>query len=272
MKRGIVVLALAASIMLAACQKKTTPDDVVNKMVQTQGGAEKMAAIQDQVSQWDSKVTMTMGDSTVTETASMTIMAKRPNKLKFEVKNPNGVVGYISVFDGTNGWVYGHAPDGTVNVMDMTPEQMQEASNMAETWLDGWHNYAAKGIKLAMLPDTALDGKAYHVVQATDKFGNVSKNYCDTQTGMIERTECQAPGPMTGAREPSVMKLTNYSSHDGFMMAQNYWQSYEQSKMIAEATLKEVKHNTGVADEVFAKPEPPPMSAEHPQEHPSNNK
>jgi len=271
MKRSVVTLALAVGLAFTACAKKTTVDDVVNKMVQSLGGEEKIASIQDQVSTWESKVTFSQGDSLISETAEMTITTKQPNKLKFEVRGPNGMIGYISVFDGTNGWVYAHGPDGSVAVNEMTPEQMQETSVMAETWLDGWHNYAAKGIKLAMWPDTTLEGKIYHVVQATDKFGNVSKNYCDAQTGLIERTECQAVGPITGAREPSVMTLTGYAAHDGIMVARNYRQTYELSKMIAEATLREVKHNAGVTDDAFAKPTAP-AAAEHPSEHSSSKK
>jgi outer membrane lipoprotein-sorting protein len=253
MKRFIVTIAMAASLALAACAQKTTVDDVVNKMVQTLGGAEKLASMQDQVSTWDSK--MTMGDTTMP--GAMTITYKRPNKLKFEGADPDGNVGYISIFDGANGWVYMVGPDGQGAWRDMVPEEIQETTTLAETWADGWHDYAAKGLALVLHADTTMDGKVYHRVQVTDRFGSVSMNYCDAQTGLVERTETELFDLMTMQKAPTVMTFTEFASHDGFMVAGKYTQRDAAGMTTFEAILKEAKHNTGVSDEVFAKPATP---------------
>jgi outer membrane lipoprotein-sorting protein len=263
MKRLIIALAMAASLVLAACAQKPTPDTVVEKMVKTLGGAEKLASVQDQISTWNSPMTMPMGDSTMTMNATLTITYKRPNKIKFAVADPNGHVGFISVFDGTNGWVYGVDPaSGMGGVRDMTPAEIQENTTLAETWIDGWHNYAAKGIKLAMLSDTTLDGKTYHRIQATDKFGSVSMNYCDTQTGLMARSDAEMTDPATMQKAPSVMAFTDYAAHDGYMLAGKYTQHDAQGNTMMVATVKEVKHNTGVSDDAFAKPMPPPPASD----------
>jgi outer membrane lipoprotein-sorting protein len=262
MKKCLVAFALSTALMFMACAQKPTVDDVVNKMVQTQGGAQALAAINDQVSTWDSKLFISQGDSTIAQTGEMTITYKRPNKVKFEVKAPDGTVGYATVFDGTSGWI---AVQG--QVMDMNPEEIQENTMMAETWIDGWHNYSAKGLKLALLADTTMSGKTYHVVQATDRFGNVSKNYCDAATGLIERAEAKIIDMMTRQKAPAVMLITDYASYDGFMAAKNYSQLDATGKVVVQATLKELKNNAGVTDEAFAKPTPPASSMmEHPSE------
>jgi hypothetical protein len=155
----------------------------------------------------------------------------------------------------------------------MTEEEKHETAAMAETWIDGWHNYAAKGIKLTMLADTTMDGTTYHVIEATDKFGNVSKNYCNAQTAMVERMEAEMTDPASGDKKPGVMTFTDYAPHDGFMMAKKVASYDDEGAMTWESTLKDLKNNAGVTDDAFAKPMPP---EEHPaMEHPgekSNHK
>jgi outer membrane lipoprotein-sorting protein len=263
MKRFMVTLGVAVCLVFAACAQKPTVDSVVNKMVQAQGGAEKLASMQDQVSTWDSDMTMTVNDSAMNMATTMTITYKRPNKIKFENVDASGNAGFISIFDGTNGWVYMVGMDGQGAWRDMAPEEIQETTTLAETWADGWHNYAAKGITLVLLADTTMDGKAFHRVQATDKFGNVSVNYCDTQTGLIERTEAKIFDVMTMQKVPTVMTFSEYASHDGFMVPGKFTQRDDAGMMSFETRLKEVKHNTGVADDVFAKPAMP-MAMETP--------
>jgi outer membrane lipoprotein-sorting protein len=266
MKRLIVALVMAASLVFAACAQKPTVDTAVEKQVKTLGGAEKLASIQDQVSTWNSTMTIPMGDSMMTMNAALFITYKRPNKIKFESKDANGNVGFVSVFDGTNGWVYSVDPaSGMSATRDMTPAEIQEHTTLGETWIDGWHNYAAKGLKLAMSADTALDGKTYHRIQVTDKFGNVSMNYCDTQTGLVARSDTETSDPMSMQKMPSVMLFSDYAEHDGYMVAGKYTQQDTQGNTMMVATVQEVKHNTSVSDDAFAKPLPPaPASNENP--------
>jgi len=267
MRRTIGMLAIAASLTAAGCATKTTVDDVVNKMTQSLGGAEKAASIQDQVSTWDTNMTMKMeGDSSMTMSGPMTITYKRPNKIKFETKDQNGHVGYLSVFDGTNGWIYMVGPTGP-SLRDMSPAEIQETTILAENWVGGWHGYAEKGFKLALMSDTTMNGKAYHRLQATDRFGNVSMNYNNAQTGLCERTDADLTNSMA-MKTAYVRTFTDYAAHDGLMMAGKFMQRDVQGMETFKAILKEVKHNTGLADDAFAKPAPP---AEHPSEHPTEH-
>ncbi len=256
MKKSIVLSALVVCLVFVACAQKPTVDDMVNKIVQAYGGKEKMASIQDQVATWDSQTTVPMGDSSMTMSGVMTITFKRPNKIKFESQDQSGAVVFSQVFDGTNGWVYMMGPTGP-NARDMSPAEIQEMTILAETWVEGWHDYAAKGFKLAMLSDTTMNGKAYHRIHATDRFGNASVNYCDTQTSMMERTDAEMTDPMTMQKVPSVMTFTGYAAHDGWMMPQKVASYDASNNPMFEMALKEVKNNTGVADDTFVKPAPP---------------
>lgn len=269
MKRFAVALALAASLALVACAKKTTVDDVINKAMQAQGGVEALAAIQDQVSTWDSEAMVPQGEEMVPMQSEMVITYKRPNKIKFEGKAPDGTIVWETVFDGTNGWQYMHG----MGVRDMTTDELNETISMAETWIDGWHNYAEKGLKLAMLVDTTMNGMTYNVIEVTDKFGNVSRNYCNAQTGMVERMEAAMTDAMTQTKKPGVMTFSDYASHNGFMMAGKVASYDDKGAMMFESTLKDLKNNVGVTDDAFAKPMPMEHpSMEPPSEQPTQSK
>jgi outer membrane lipoprotein-sorting protein len=229
-------------------------------MVQAYGGAEKLAAIQDQVSTWDSKMVVPQGDSMMTVSGETIITYKRPDKIKFEVKGPDGTMMMASSFDGASGWFMMMG-----QVRDMSPAEIQENTTLAETWIDQFLNYSQKGIKLALLADTTLDGKTYHVVQATDRFNNMSKSYCNPQTGLVERTEGEGTDAMSGEKKAYTMTFADFAAHDGFMISKTVASYDADGKLAFEMTLKELKHNAGVADDVFAKPATP-MSMENPSE------
>lgn len=250
MKKSKTLLAFALGLLIASCEQKPTADDVVKKQVQTQGGAAALAAITDQVSKWEAKFSMPMGDSMMTATVEMIITCKRPNKIKFEMFNPDGSTASATVFDGTNGWQYMMGQ----GVRDMVQSEMDENNALAETWIDGWHDYAAKGIKLELLPDSTWKDKPYTVVRVTDRFGNVSLNYCDPQSGLVARMESKMTDPMSMTKIPSVMVFENYASFAGFMTAGTFKQYDEQGTLMFEATLKELQSNANVADETFVAP------------------
>jgi len=252
LKNHVGALALATALTVVACQQEETVDDIVERMVQAQGGAEALAAIQDQVSIWETTGTFPQGDTIMTMTSGMTITYKRPDKIKFESKMPDGTLAFASVFDGTTGWQYMLG----MGTREMSPAEIEETTTMAETWIDGWLNYADKGMKLNKLPDTTMNETRYHVIEATDRFGNVSTNYCNAQTAMIERMDSEMTDPMSGTKTPSVMTLTDYASYDGFMMAKVVAQHDGQGNKMFESILKELNNNVGVEDEVFAKPQP----------------
>ena len=252
MSRSFFWLALPLCALLAACaQKPPTVDDVVNQAVKTQGGAAALAAITDQVSTWEAKSTFPMGDSMVTWVGEMTITYKRPNKIKFESKNPDGTLAFASVFDGTKGWQYMMG-----EVREMAPAEVEETAPMAETWIDGWHDYAQKGLKLMLHADTTMNGETYHVVHATDKYNNVSMNYCDMQTGLVERSEVTMTDPMTMQKTPMAMTFADYTSAGGLMVPGKFTQYDANGAVMFEAALKECQHNTGVSDDAFAAPAP----------------
>ncbi len=250
MRKVTYPLMIFAGLLVLACSRaETTVDDVVYRTVQAQGGAEALAAVEDQVSTWDSKVVMPMGDEMVPMEAEFVCTYKRPNRIKWEGKGPDGAVMFVSVFDGTTGWQM-MGPQAR----EMTQDEIEETLVMAETWIDGWHNYSEKGMELEMLQDSVMDGKTYHVIKVTDRFGNVSTNFCNIENGMVERSEMTMTDAMTLEKVASTMTFADYYEHDGFMMPQKVANYDKEGELTWEMTLKELNNNVGVSDDAFAKP------------------
>lgn len=256
MKRFIYLLAVLASISILACSQQPTVDSIINDMAAIQGGADALAAIEDQVSTWESTMMVPMGDSMMAVTGEMTITFKRPNKIKFESKGPDGSIMYASGYDGEFGWV-----SMMGQTRDMVESEMQESATLAETWIDGWQDYAEKGLKIEMLADSTVDQYNYHVIQVTDRYGNSSLNFYNPANHTIERTEQEGTDPMTMERVPTTMTFANYAKHNGLMFPGKVASFDASGNMTFETNLKEVKHNVGVSDDAFAKPSEMSMSA-----------
>ena len=143
MKKLIALLLCCGVSFLMSCQQQTTVDDVVNMMTKANGGAEALAAMTDQVMTLE----MTLHSVEGSPTYPMTITTKRPNKIRWDIYGPEGMV-FSRCYDGTTGW---NMENGQRK--DLTEAQLQEMESMAATFLDGYLNYQAKGFTLELLTD-----------------------------------------------------------------------------------------------------------------------
>jgi outer membrane lipoprotein-sorting protein len=244
--------------MFIGCAKEATVDEIVNLMTEANGGAEALAAVEDQVSTWDFKMKMMppgmmegkeemAGEMKETE-MPMTITWKKPNKIRFDVMGPEGVPVHISSFDGSSGWT-----SDMGQTRDMTEAELQETENTASTWL-GLQGYKDMGYTLTKLPTELVEEEKYIVLQSTDKYGNVIKYYINPETHYLERLSGEMVN-MKGEKEAMSMTFKDYKKVDNIAMAHTVAQYDKEGNMIWEAQLKEVKHNTGVDDSVFMRPE-----------------
>ncbi len=249
MKKLIALLLCCGVGFLMSCQQETTVDDVVNMMTEARGGAEALAALTDVVMTWEMTIhVLPPGVPEGVEgpiTLPATMIAKRPNKIRIDiVPRPEGSDNTIC-YDGTTGWAMEWAQR-----TDTTEAQLQEYESMAKTFLDGYLNYQDKGFTLELLADEVVDKQNYMVLQVTDKYGNVNKLHINPETHFIERESGNTTN-FAGEWEPAVMILKDYKMVDGIAWDHHAARYNAAGEMIWEATLKEVKHNTGVDDAFF---------------------
>lgn len=247
--KKLFFLLLFLSVEVMSCQQQTTADDVVNMATEAAGGAAKLAETMDQVSTWE--MTMHVMPPDMPEgmegpmTMPVTITAKRPNKLRFDSHGPDGSVVSSQCFDGTKGWNMQMGQK-----VDMPEAQLQEYETTASTWIDGFLNYQDKGLTLELLASEVVDKQNYTVLQVTDKYDNAQKYYINPETHYIERQSGQMYS-MAGEKEQMTMTFKDYKTVDGVALAQHVAQHNADGEMIWEATLKEVKLNSGVEDTAF---------------------
>ena len=250
MKKLIALLLCCGVCFLMSCQQQTTVDDVVNMMTEASGGAAKLAETMDQVSTWEFTMhVMPPGIPDGMEspmTMPLTITAKKPNKLRFDTYGgPEGSVVHSDCFDGTTGWAMEMGQK-----TDMPEAQLHEYETLAATWIDGFLNYQDKGFTLELLDDEMVDEQNYMLLQVTDKHGSVQKYYINPESHYIERQAGEMVN-MAGGKEQMTMTFKDYKMVDGVAMCHHVAQYNADGGMIWEATLKEVKHNTGVEDAAF---------------------
>ena len=227
-------------------QQQTTVDDVVNMLTEASGGAEALAALTDAVSTLE--FTMHVGMPEGVEgpmTMPVTMTAKRPNKIRYDIYGPEGSIVHSECYDGTTGWIM------EMGVRkDMTEAKLQGIESMATTFFDGYLNYQDKGFTLELLADEVVDEQNYMVLQVTDKHDNVEKHYINPETHFGERTSGNVANS-AGEWEPMLMTFKDYKMVDGIAWPHHIAQHNATGEMILEFTFKEIKHNTGVDDAFF---------------------
>lgn len=254
MKRLSCVLLCGALLWVFACTQKPTAESVISKVIEASGGADKLEAIQDQVSTWDFAMEWPMPAEAETHeqpegkmmSMPMVCTYKRPNKLMMEFLGPDGSVAEASCYDGKTGWTLHEGQR-----QEMNETQMKSHAELASTWVDGFLHYKEKGYTAALMPNETLDGKECYVIEMTDKDGKKMKYYIDAGTYHIIRQT----GEMLNFQnewEPMYLVMNNYKMVDGVAMAHHVAQYHKDGKLLWEANLKEVKNNTGVDDAKFS--------------------
>lgn len=272
MKKLFILAVLCSLLALLACVPKPTAESVVQDVIEKMGGAEKLAAIEDQVSDWDFVMHvmppgMPEGDMDMTKQDHMEgsetdsemtskghsmpfrITYKKPNMIRMDVMTEESDIVHSAVYDGTKGSITDMGKQ-----MAMNEAQTQEHATMAKTWIDFLANHTEKGIAIELLEDEMMDDEKCHVLQATDEFGNVSKYYVNAATSYVERQVGEMVNFM-GEKEPMYMTFKDYQMVDGELVSHHVAQYKEDGTLLWEVTLKEISHNTGVSAELFASEE-----------------
>jgi outer membrane lipoprotein-sorting protein len=247
MKKLIALLLSCGVGFLISCQQQTTVDDVVNMMTEANGGAEALAAVTDQVITGE----MTIHSAEGTPTLPVTMTAKRPDKIRWDLYDPEGSIIYSMCYDGITGWGMEMGQR-----IDVTGARLQEIEGSAITFLDGFLNYQDKGYILELLADEVVDDQNYTVLRVTDKYDNVLKYYINPETHFQERTSGNMVND-AGEWESMLMTFKDYTMVDGITFPHHMTHYNATGEMVWEMTVKEVKHNTGVDDAIFTAEEMP---------------
>lgn len=266
MKRLLLFTLCITAVLMLACEKKATVDDVVMMMTEATGGADKLLAVSDQTSTWDFKMVMPhqeggieeaegeMGEEETAEAKMvnmpMTITYKRPGKIRFDfMEGEGGEVSMSSAYDGAVAWEmnYGH-------IQQKSEMETKMDAEMARTWIDGFMNYKDNGYTMELLPNEMMDERECMVLKATDVNEHTQTYYIDTDNHFIVRQAGDMLN-MQKEMEPMYMAFSDYEKFDGIAGPKYVALHKQNGDLLWEATLKEITYNTGVEDDAFNAPE-----------------
>jgi len=240
--RKIVGLSVVGLLLLGLMSSPVSGQDaasVLEKMIKASGGRKALAGIKDQTFSGTFEL-VSMGMD-----GAMTFYAKEPNMVRQDME----VMGMLitNAFDGEIGWM--------VNPQTGTTEELpSEAQGEAERGAIGFNfsallDPAKYGIKYALKGKEKVDEIDCVVLTQTFADGHVVSMYLDANTFLLYKTVEMALG-QTGVEEEQEVIVSDYKEASGIMFAHNIM-IYQAGEEFMNATVTEVKFNTGLEDSLF---------------------
>ena len=252
MKRHYLPLLLslfAAPVLVtyAATQTATqTADEVIEKHLTAMGGRAALGKLTSR------KATGTIDLTTPNGNLSgpIELYSKAPNKVRAFIVldlTPMGMNDKLTLdqkFDGTVGWNLDSMQGNT----QITGNQLDNMKN--DAFPSPLLNYKATGMKIDLLPNETVAGKAAIVLRITPKVGSVTKLFLDPATYLPFRSTATINMPSMGGDIEQVSEVSDYRTVDGLKMP--FKRVNITSIQTVTITLKTVEHNVPVDDAMFS--------------------
>lgn len=228
---------LAGSIRIPLSSQ--TMDEILNGMIQAQGGRAVIEKIKDmtvtgtiEVPQQDIQVTFTQ-------------YKKEPDKRRIEMK----VMGAIQVqgFDGEKAWELDPQTQTAIEIPGEDAVDIKRGS-LALQWILEPEKY---GISLVFKRRERIDGNDCFVIEQVYSDGDKSILYVNTGTYLIFKIKSKMMDEMMVEVETETV-LSDYKSVGGYIMAHKMI-SFLRGKEYMRLIYKKVKLNTGLRDHLFKK-------------------
>lgn len=247
MIRRTAVCALAVAL-LAGMGSAMTLDEILAKAVEARGGRDAWKAVK------TARITGTVHMPNGME-APLVWEWKRPNKLRAEVTIQG--MHMVQAFDGTTAWMivpFGGNPDP----QEMPKEQaqrMEEQADFEGPFLDG----KDKGYTLELVGKVEEEGTEAYKIKVTDKFGDVTYYYLDTEYFLPFKAE--GTRAVRGQEIEFESSIGDYKKVGDLLIpfsTENRAKGSEQGQSI---TFEKVELNVDLDDAEFVKPAPTPAPA-----------
>jgi outer membrane lipoprotein-sorting protein len=234
-----------SSVPLIGQEAGLTLDQIIQKHIDAEGGADKINAVQTM------KATGTASLMGGQLEAPITVVVKRPSSMRLEMSIQGKSL--IQAFDGTTAWMInplmGSADPQKSN--DEDTQSMKEDSDFVGGPL---YDYKTKGNTVELIGKEDVEGSPAYKIKVTKKSGNVQNVYLDAQTFLTIRT--------TGRRKQMGQELDleinhgNYKPVNGVMVPFSIDQK-NAGKSMMNFTLEKVEMNVPADDSIFSMPEKP---------------
>jgi outer membrane lipoprotein-sorting protein len=167
---------LFALLLFVPTASAQTVEELIAMNLAAKGGLEQIRAI--------TSIRQTSHLTTQGLDADMTILSKRPNLMRQEIRI--GGETQVLGFDGQTPWVRNSAATGSNEAVPVTGGQADMLRDQAS--FDGpLVNYKERGAKAELVGRETVDGRSVHHLKLTSARGQVQHIYLDAETNLESR-------------------------------------------------------------------------------------
>src|SRR6266851_10487347 len=247
MKTGILSITLLLFLPLAAAAQ--TADEIVKKVLDARGGAEKIKSVQSE------RVSGHVSFSRIME-GTFVVELKRPLKMHVEISIEGQKI--IRVYDGkSSGWMV-NPFTGNKDVQPMSSEDLKNITD--ESDFDGpLVDYKSKGNQIELVGKENLDDKPVYRLKLTNKNGDVRSYFIDASSFLLLKWEGVRK---TGDQEvPWESFFSDFREVQGLKFPFRIDQGSPGTDIKQTLNAEKIEINPRIDDSRFGKPAPPDAPA-----------
>jgi outer membrane lipoprotein-sorting protein len=231
---SVLSLFLLSSAVLAPCQ---TTEEVMEKMIQAQGGRDTLAKIK------DTTFTGTIEMIQMGITGAASIYQKEPNMMRIDAE----VMGmtFTQAYDGETAWTT-NPQTGEITKM---PEKETAFMKREALGNDSLLNPKKYGITYNYTGKEKIGEKEYLVLEQTFSDGYKATIYLDPDTYLVYKTKGVTLN-QAGVEVEAESILSDYKEVEG-MMVPHTITTYQDGEEYMTITLTGMSFNTGLEDSFF---------------------
>ena len=234
---GILAGLLVAAILPAPGYGQDAKD-VLEKMIEAQGGRKVLAGLK------DTTVSGTMEMIQQGMNATLTMYQKEPNMMRMDIEIMGMVI--TQAYDGQKAW-YLNPQTGAVQEMDETMAKEFKRQAMGN---DSLLNPDKYGITFAFKGKEKIGDKDCPVLEQTLSDGHKNTFYLDPATYLVLKTKTMASNPMGGGDVLTETTMGDYRK-EGDAMVAHTMTILQDGAEFARMTLTKITYNTGIEDTLF---------------------
>jgi outer membrane lipoprotein-sorting protein len=239
LRKSIVACALFAVVAVPAAAQ--TADDIIAKSFAAQGGIEKLKAM-----------------TTVRMTGRMVVGPGMEAPIVLEIKRPKSMRVDISIqgmtivqaFDGADAWMLN--PIGGGSTAELLPSDMKKMVE-EQADLDGpLMDYKAKGHTVELLGKETAEGTECFKLKVTEKDGDVTVFYVDTETYLTVRQEARRT--MGGVEVDNETIIGDWKDVGGMLFPHAIDSGQKGAPQRQKMTIEKIEVNVPIDDARFKMP------------------
>jgi len=240
MKKSLAVCLLGLFLIgsIAYFGHGQTAQEVLDKMIQAQGGRKAVASIKDTTMNGTVEM-ITMGIS-----GTITMYQKEPDKMRIDMEFMGQVV--TQAYDGEKGWMI--VPQ--MGTQEATGKQGEDLKKQAISLSnDAMLNPEKYGITFAFKGKEKIQDKEYLVLEQAFKDGDKATMHIDPATYLIFKSKSKSTDP-SGAEVDAETFSSDYKKV-GDSMVPHTITVFQSGAEFLKMTFSKVTYNTGLEDAFF---------------------